>query len=1001
MAVQQRQQATESERAASLAAGLRRGRHPSPLSAGRLAVMRVRAYWGLLLAVEIGMLAAVVLICTVPLYTNLVANVQLQAAINRQGPAGRNVEILAAMNGFSPSVRRLEDVVVRPLATTYLSTIAQASPANYLTAQFMPLVGLRQHGQLAAASARSEVGFQAFDYAQAGPHMQLLQGTFPQVASTDAHGQVQALVTAQMAQVLGVGPGDVLIVSQFGSLNGAISAVVVGVWQPIHADDPFWNGRIFTTNPVKDSDPYLFPVLLDSNSFAVAMTAFRGINVTQHWVYYVDPARITTRNVPAVASALGVLRTQVGYVLTNVGASASVLSGLFDALHDFTQQSSLLSFPLYMVLAQVVGLILIFIGVMAGLLVEAQAGDIATLKSRGAGMAQVLGGFVAQSALLGVLAALAGPWLAVVLSAVLIRWFVPSANVLGSGAGFGVSAVGASDVSQVVPAAVAAALLGVGAMAVAAVGAARADVLSFRRGQARITRNPFWQRTYLDVGLGLLCAVAYIDLNTFGGLGLREQLGPRGTTPLQLAAPALLLLAGALLLLRVFPVLAHAALGLAMRLRGVAGILALSQVARASSTAMCLALLLSLSVGLGLFALTVDASLVGNAAERAMYQTGADIRLTEHSTEQTASNTAIQARLAALPGVRGVGAVYRGPASLLLQGQDVSVQFMAVDPVTWGEVAARTSWRPQYASNSLARLMDLLRVHQQPPGVVNALGETDVGDLQHPVWALVSQSIADQFHLSLNDQFALGIKDAAALPTTLKVGAIVQMWPTLYPGAGGGFVVVGLQDYTTIAAVGRGGPNEYWVSASLDPAQRSALVKALVPAAPALDVNTIVDRLDVQQTISNNPVQAGMRGLFLTGALVALILAILGILVQSGMAARQRATQFAILRTLGVGGRQLVRILLGEQAIIFLFGTLAGTALASLLLSSTLAYLQFADTTVDLAQIGIPPYSVRVDITSIGVFYALLLGACGMALALVAWYAMRAGLGRTLRLGED
>src|SRR5260370_1995872 len=58
----------------------------------RLAGMRLTHQWRLLLAVALGILVAVVLICTVPLYNTLVADVELQRVLTIAQPAERNID---------------------------------------------------------------------------------------------------------------------------------------------------------------------------------------------------------------------------------------------------------------------------------------------------------------------------------------------------------------------------------------------------------------------------------------------------------------------------------------------------------------------------------------------------------------------------------------------------------------------------------------------------------------------------------------------------------------------------------------------------------------------------------------------------------------------------------------------------------------------------------------------------------------------------------------------
>jgi ABC-type antimicrobial peptide transport system permease subunit len=155
------------------------------------------------------------------------------------------------------------------------------------------------------------------------------------------------------------------------------------------------------------------------------------------------------------------------------------------------------------------------------------------------------------------------------------------------------------------------------------------------------------------------------------------------------------------------------------------------------------------------------------------------------------------------------------------------------------------------------------------------------------------------------------------------------------------------------------------------------------------------------QQAEANPTNGGMRGLLLIGALTAALLAVLGTLAQAVLAARQRTTQFAILRTLGMASSQLTGLLLGEQTVVYLFGLLGGTALGLILTTATAPFLTFSAAAIDPTTVGIPSYVLRVNWPTVGVFYAALVGAFLLALLIAARYAATIGLGKALRLGED
>ena len=94
-------------------------------------------------------------------------------------------------------------------------------------------------------------------------------------------------------------------------------------------------------------------------------------------------------------------------------------------------------------------------------------------------------------------------------------------------------------------------------------------------------------------------------------------------------------------------------------------------------------------------------------------------------------------------------------------------------------------------------------------------------------------------------------------------------------------------------------------------------------------------------------------------------------------------------------------MLLGEQAVVYLFGLLGGTLLGLLLTTSTVPFLTFSDATVDPATVGVPVYLLRANGSAIGLFYGALLLAFVLALVIAARYAATIGLGKALRLGAD
>jgi len=964
----------------------------------RMALIGVRGSWPLLIAVSLGMLVAVTLICAAPLYTALSSEVKLQHTLAAQAPADINTEALISSFAVSKANADAIDQRMADLAETYYSGFAPTSTSYAQGSQ--PLLIPEINGKIPTDPAHptlppnSQAQILGYDLAQAGPHMKLFAGRLPQEV---APGQPpEALITTKMPNMH---VGDTIKLAMFGGHDQTVVVKVVGVWYPKDEADPFWNGHSFDTvvSGQEPPPPSNYPLLFRRATFASTLTfapqapAERPMGMTLHYVYFTDPQRITAPTIGATIGQIKAFRSHINGDLPGGGGVFTVNLGTkLDAiLGDLQRQFSILSLPLYVIVAQVVGLALLFVVAMAGLLIEGQSGEIATLKSRGASGTQLLVSYTLQGILLAALAALAGPALAAALSQALVTSFIPSASRLISGQ-YLARAVASQSVW--LPALLGASL-SVLALVVAALRSARLDVLAFRREQGRGVQTPFWRRYCLDVALVVLCALGYLELGQFGGLNIREQLGDAnaqsGPDPLLLAAPGLLLLAGALVTLRLFPLGAALGARLAARGRGATAMLAFAQVARVSSAFGRLTLLLTLSVGVGVFALNYQSSLARNVADRAAYITGADELVTVGSGAP--QDAAMAKRLAALPGVQGVTGVFRSHA---FSSEDVTAVCgtLAVDPATFAGVS---NWRADYAAQPLAMLMSEMGAHAQ--------GQS-AGDVDHPIWALVDSTFADTYHLRPGDRFhRISVEGPGQI--TFVVGAVVAQFPTMYDVYAGGYIIVPVNDYVTAIAnpaVGSGAgqkPNEYWLQTTADTGAAAARAQAL--GDPALSVTAMTSQRALLRQYQEDPLTAGMAGLLLVGALTAAALAIIGAIAQSALTARQRTQQFAVLRTLGMSGGQLARMLLSEQMIVYFFGLLGGTALGLALSTATLPYLQFSSAISDPDQAGIPSYLFVFNAPGAAFFYGALVVAFLISLLLASRVAATIGLGRALRLGED
>jgi ABC-type antimicrobial peptide transport system permease subunit len=279
------------------------------------------------------------------------------------------------------------------------------------------------------------------------------------------------------------------------------------------------------------------------------------------------------------------------------------------------------------------------------------------------------------------------------------------------------------------------------------------------------------------------------------------------------------------------------------------------------------------------------------------------------------------------------------------------------------------------------------------------------GEQSHPIWALVDAQFATEYALSPGMDFAVAPSDVPFSDFYFVVGAVVAYFPTLGDTNTNGHVVFDLADYAKAVngPQGRGfvyfnGPSEFWLRTTPDADATSQRAEELTN--PNLWVQSVVNLTTTEQQALNDPFSASMVGILELGAVSAALLAIVGSMVQAGMLARQRLILFAILRTLGGQRRQLLGILLTQQAVVFGFGLVVGTLLGVVLSTASMPFLEFSSALSAVSQQA-PPGLLAIDTKTIAGFYAALLLAFAAALTIATLALLRSGLGQTLRLGED
>ncbi|WP_409472065.1 ABC transporter permease [Streptomyces sp. HC307] len=505
--------------------------------------------------------------------------------------------------------------------------------------------------------------FAALDSTQ----VRITDGRLPR-ASADA---VEAAVPSTVARRLGLEPGARLtVVDRLGGPDAR--ALITGVYRPAEPTAPYWqlddlHGRGITKGGFTTYGPLLAaPETLTGKAVSTGQSG---------WLASADFSTLSTGRVDALREAAragsAALREQP--VLSGTTAASTQLPAVLDRLDRslLVSRSTLLIVALQLVLLAGCALLLV-----ARLLSAERAGETRLLRARGASGTRIAGHAALEALLLAAPAVICAPLLSGPLTRLLAGqgpldriglhldvpaggrggvWLVAVGVALGcalavTGPALWAAGVGGGGGMRVAAGSRAAGARGVpplersrewgrvGGGGPPARAKSRVGEAPRRRGQAQRGRTvagsgtrallPTPVRAGADIGLLAVAGVAYwqLDRHTSGAVS-GTSAGTLGIDPLLVSAPALALLAGTVLTLRLLPPVARLAERRAAGGRGLTAALAGWQLSRRPMRGAGPVLLLVLAVALGMLAIGQGASWNRSQDDQADFRAGAPVRV--------------------------------------------------------------------------------------------------------------------------------------------------------------------------------------------------------------------------------------------------------------------------------------------------------------------------------------------------------------------------------------
>lgn len=692
-----------------------------------LVVRRVWAKKGILFGSLLGATLVIALLVIVPLYEASVQAVDLKFSVDNALESETSVTAFSNYNDYSPDAAESGRGIVNDARVTWLLPWYPDITERTQTREFLvvPSGGdapndfialgeqwkedtalfLEEGGDPAEVPSppypqppREPTQIRIFTSPRLEDKLVAVEGAYDATTSIplNTYEPFPLMIGETVARLTGSSVGDRFFIRPFSGLASTFEYVeVAAIVKPVDPNDSIWG----VDDPSKmvyldqaSFDRWMKPLSTsrEIDPWARDVRGLPNISATQRWKMPLDRSALQLEDVESFQSSLGQFRAQVARESGGSIATTSVITGLVEA---FETRSVVVGGPILAMLALVVGGAIYFLVYTAAMTVEREGAEIALLKSRGASSWQTVGIHLGQSLLVALVATMVAPVVARFLVGVTGR--VPPLSTLTGG-----DPLRVAQVRSLVPFMVTGGVVTFIAMGVAIFPYARRGVLALRSLAARPGIQSVWQKYNIDVFAIALALVLLIQLRLRGFIDRSD--GEASLDPLAIIFPALLLFAGALILLRVFPYILRLVGWVLTKPRNLATALTGWHLGRNPVPYGRLALLVWVTTGLGAFALTYAATLESSYTDRAEFAAGADVRIVGDGAGYTVAPDGSLGT----PVLRTLGAPRQSGRS---------AEVLAVIPDDFAQVV---TWRPDFGAPTAAELFSELR----PDGVAPEVG---------------------------------------------------------------------------------------------------------------------------------------------------------------------------------------------------------------------------------------------------------------------------------------
>lgn len=660
-------------------------------------------------------------------------------------------------------------------------------------------------------------------------------------------------------------------------------------------------------------------------------------------------------------------------------------------MENFVLQAQKLNATILILQMPIFVLLAAFIFMVSRQMLEMEQNEIAVYKSRGADKGQIVLVYLLQSLIISVLGLAGGIPLGVLMC-----------RLLGASNSFlefvKRAALPVEIGAKVWMAAGAAAAFSICTMVLPVIRFANVNIVAHKRGKNRKSRNPWWQKGFLDVillGVSLYGLYQYYEQKEYLA---QKVLEGASLDPLLYFCSSLFMVGAGLFVLRIFPLLVRLIFLIGKMWWPTSLYASFLRIIRTKSNQGFLMVFLILTLSMGIFNAQAARTINANAEERIRYADGADLVLQEVWKD----NSAMLNNMAGAPGGAGqtqAELTYEEPdfgkyqtmegiesltkvfidkkVNVSVEGGKVSnAMLMGIHTREFGE----TAWFKE----------SLLSVHWYE--YLNAIS-------QNARAILVSSNFRQKYGYEVGDVLTYINGSGDAMRGIIY--GFVDYWPCYSPvtrvkGSDGLYtekdnflIVAHLSQLQSSWGVS---PYQVWIKTEdssqfiYDYAEESGTQYALFQDAVAELIE-----------LKNDPIFQGTNGILTIGFICVLLLCITGFLIYWILSIQSRTLQFGIFRAMGMSMGEILTMLVNEQLFITGVSIAAGILVGILTSRLFIPLIQIAYTSAD-QMIPLEIVSARGDYVRLFAIIGLAILIC---MFILGWLISKIKISQALKLGED